>query len=178
MSELKAIKIELNNHGKPIASIQGSTSYYGISPNDTFYSQEEADKVINELEADKLELRQRVNVLEGRLFGLSQSHNVETYTCGILERKIIRLERKIEISDKQLRHSNRNRCLAMARMCESEAQKCLTQQGALIGFSETDRFQYLQGHFMHFSRWHRRWLALAKEPTWAKFLQLIHKEAK
>lgn len=49
MSELKVIKIELNNHGKPIASIQGTTSYYGISPNDTFYPQEEADKVIADL---------------------------------------------------------------------------------------------------------------------------------
>lgn len=46
--ELKAIKIELNNHGKPIASIQGTTSYYGISPNDTFYPQDKADEAIAE----------------------------------------------------------------------------------------------------------------------------------
>lgn len=25
-------------------------------------------------------------------------------------------------------------------------------------------------------RWQKRWEELAKEPTWAKFLQLIHKE--
>lgn len=50
MSELKVIKIELNNHGKPIASIQGTTSYYGISPNDAFYTKSEADKVISVLE--------------------------------------------------------------------------------------------------------------------------------
>lgn len=36
MNELKVIKIDLNNHGRPITSIQGTTSYYGISPNDTF----------------------------------------------------------------------------------------------------------------------------------------------
>lgn len=121
------------------------------------YRKSEADKVINELEADKLELRQRVNVLEGRLFGLSQSHNVETYTCGILERKIIRLERKIEISDKQLRHSNRNRCLAIAAYFELRE----------------DEFG---GEFA--KRWLKIWLELAKEPTWAKFLLLIHPEEK
>ena len=62
MNELKVIKIELNNHGKPIASIQGTTSYYGISPNDTFYSQEEADKV----QCARLEkiCRQRAKELE------------------------------------------------------------------------------------------------------------------
>ena len=27
-------------------------------------------------------------------------------------------------------------------------------------------------------RWLKRWLELAEEPTWEKFLQLIHKEAK
>ena len=97
-------------------------------------------------------------------------------TDGCLRLKQCRKE-KANIADK-LRHSNHKRCLAMAKWCEAEVQNCLTQQRALICFPNTDRFQYLQGHFLHFSRWHRRWLALAEEPTWAKFLQLIRKEAK
>ena len=64
------------------------------------YLKSEADKVIAELNAEKLALKQRVNVLEGRLFGLSQECNLKTYDCGILERKIECLKRKIEISDK------------------------------------------------------------------------------
>lgn len=64
---------------------------------------------------------------------------------------------------KQLRHSNHKRCLDMARWCEAEALKCLTQQGAMIGFPWTDRFQYLQWQITHYSRWHRIWLRLAEK---------------
>lgn len=63
----------------------------------------------------------------------------------------------------QIAHHKYKRCFAMARMCEAEANKCLTQQCALICFQETDRFQYLQGQLIHFSRWHRRWMNLAKK---------------
>ena len=41
--ELKVIKIILNNHGKPMASIQGTTCYYGISPYATFCPQDEVE---------------------------------------------------------------------------------------------------------------------------------------
>ena len=151
-------------------------AYIGPAPDEKgladYYLKSEADKVINELEADKLELRQRVNVLEGRLFGLSQSHNVETYTCGILERKIIRLERKIKISDKQLRHSNHKRCLAMAEWCNANCMHTVL----LIGHKIMPHWEWrIKTNYWY--KWRKIWLALAEEPTWTKFLQLIHKEA-
>ena len=59
----------------------------------------------------------------------------------------------------QLRHSNYKRCLAMAQWCMDA--ECKTEKDA----------DFLV-------RWDHRWLALAEEPTWAKFLQLIHKEVK
>lgn len=61
--ELKAIKIELNNNGKPIASIQGTTSYYGISPNDTFYPQDKADEVIAELKEENAQLKKETEFM-------------------------------------------------------------------------------------------------------------------
>ena len=57
----------------------------------------------------------------------------------------------------QLRHSNHNRCLAMVKYCELRE----------------DEFG---GEFA--KRWLKIWLALAEEPTWAKFLLLIHPEEK
>lgn len=59
----------------------------------------------------------------------------------------------------ELRHQKYKRCLAMAQWCMDA--ECKTEKDA----------DFLV-------RWEHRWLALAEEPTWAKFLQLIHKEAK
>lgn len=81
MSELKARKffeaIPTSKEGfyQPCAFVDG-------------YLKTEADKVIAELEADKLELKQRLNVLDGKLFGLSQSYNIKISMYGCLERKI------------------------------------------------------------------------------------------
>lgn len=76
------------------------------------------------------------------------------------ETKEIRKE-KAHLAD-ELRHSNYKRCLAMAGRChETWANISTPYQKA-----------------MWYRKWHERWLELAEEPTWAKFLQLIHKEAK
>ena len=140
MSELKAIKIELNNHGKPIASIQGTTSYYGISPNDTFYSQEEVDKVIAELE-EKLLLKTE--------FAIQCQMAAHT------------LQRK-------LRYNKYKRGLGIAAVCfEKSYSTTLVKNDKESGY----RLNF-------YDWWGKRWLELAEEPTWAKFLQLIHKEAK
>lgn len=64
---------------------------------------------------------------------------------------------KIMNQDAELRHSDHKRCLAMAQWCMDA--ECKTEKDA----------DFLV-------RWEHRWLALAEEPTWAKFLQLIHKE--
>ena len=71
----------------------------------------------------------------------------------------------------ELRHSNRKRCLAMARWCAAE---CVVNQDTYRRHL-THKSEFRIGHLR---KWYKRWLALAEEPTWAKFLQLIHKEAK
>lgn len=93
MNELIAIKVELNNHGKPIASIQGTTSYYGISPNDTFYRQEDADRYIN-LIKDKA-----------------------NYNEYAFELKSEELASTCRFYENELRHQKYKRCLAMAKWC-------------------------------------------------------------
>ena len=79
-----------------------------------------------------------------------------------------RLTDKLEYSLK-IRHSNRKRCLAMAKMCKSEAD------AAFLRYN-WDSGRYADVDF--YEKWSEIWLALAEEPTWAKFLQLIRKEAK
>lgn len=60
---------------------------------------------------------------------------------------------------KIIQHQKYKRCLAMAQWCMDA--ECKTEKDA----------DFLV-------RWEYRWLALAEEPTWAKFLQLIHKDGK
>ena len=66
-------------------------------------------------------------------------------------------------ADKVIAHHKYKRCLAMARWCEAEVHRALTEQSALIDFPEIDRFQYLQWNFMHFKKWYKRWLELAEK---------------
>ena len=86
-----------------------------------------------------------------------------------------RVTDKLEYS-LNIRHSNRKRCLAMAKVCylrfvryENYLQK-LCASNATIAAYKFRRDMY--------DKWEKRWEALAEEPTWEKFLQLIHKEAK
>ena len=65
---------------------------------------------------------------------------------------------KVNIYYDELSHSNRKCCLAMAKICENRL-------GSVVKPGWWDK-------------WRKIWLELAEEPTWAKFLQLIHKEAK
>ena len=78
---------------------------------------------------------------------------------------------KVNAMYDELRHHKFKRCLAMARWCEN----------AILGWmgykeSYSSHQQYIK--VMLFTKWNKRWLELAEEPTWAKFLQIIHKEAK
>ena len=69
-------------------------------------------------------------------------------------------------ADKVITHHKRKRCLAMAKWCELE---------------RTERFSVLYPKdfgYLLMKKWRKIWLALAKEPTWAKFLLLIHPEEK
>ena len=83
-------------------------------------------------------------------------------TDGCLRLKQCRKE-KANIAD-ELRHSNYKRCLAMAKWCRTSARY---DEG--VG-----AFKYRDWYW----KWFKCWLTLAEEPTWAKFLQLIHKEGK
>ena len=71
-------------------------------------------------------------------------------------------------ADKVIAHHKYKRCFAMAERCEWERR--FWTNSVLAGKG--------QMQFAHCAeKWRKRWLALAEEPTWAKFLQLIHKEA-
>ena len=69
---------------------------------------------------------------------------------------------------KQLRHSNHKRCLAMAAVCFEKSYST-----TLVKYDKESGYR-----LNFYDWWGKRWLELAEEPTWAKFLQLIRKEAK
>ena len=69
--------------------------------------------------------------------------------------------------ERQERHHKYKRCLAMARWCMAR----YNEWAAYYPTTTTRKMKFLD-------KWEKRWRELAEEPTWAKFLQLIHKEAK
>jgi len=82
-------------------------------------------------------------------------------------------------ADKVIAHHKHKRCLAMAEWCRESLRLMRT-------YEVTEDFWNLEpgqdaeyfckkGDF--YSKWRKRWMGLAAEPTWEKFLQLIHKEA-
>ena len=132
--ELKVIKIELNNNGKPIASIQGTTSYYGISPNDTFYPQEEADKCIALLK-DKANYNEYAYKLKSEELA---------DTCRFYEDEI--------------RHQKYKRCLVMAEMCEARYDE---EDAKVNGCGAS--WEYISKEMKYWERWRWRWEALAEK---------------
>lgn len=70
---------------------------------------------------------------------------------------------KVNAMYDELRHNKHKRCLAMAKWCFDEGKGTPT---------------VYEVRTFYWGRWGNIWLALAEEPTWAKFLQLIRKEAK
>ena len=77
-----------------------------------------------------------------------------------------------------LRRSNRKLCLAKAQEWRNYASFCGMQSSCHNhrGFGKTaEKWSWKQCHAW---RCMKHWIALANEPTWAKFLQLIHKETK
>lgn len=114
------------------------------------YIKSEADKVI--AEKDK-EIQ--------RLENLCESYRIDCDNLAIREANAYK---EIERDNKQLRHQKYKRCLAMAKWCRTSARY---DEG--VG-----AFKYRDWYW----KWFKRWLALAEEPTWEKFLQLIRKEAK
>ena len=70
-------------------------------------------------------------------------------------------------ADKVIVRHKYKRCLAMARWCMAR----YNEWAAYYPTTTTRKMKFLD-------KWEKRWRELAKEPTWEKFLQLIHKEAK
>ena len=98
-----------------------------------------------------------------------QIHKLEFYWQGMVEAK--EKEAVMFIADhfkKKVLHQKRKRCLAMAKRCYWNWQYW---KDSTPGYER--QFQWENRAY----RWYKRWLALADEPTWANFLQLIHKEA-
>ena len=130
------------------------------------YLKSEADKVI--AEKDK-EIQ--------RLENLCESYRIDCDNLAIREANAYK---EIERDNKQLRHQKYKRCLAMAKWCRESLRLMRT-------YEVTEDFWNLEpgqdaeyfckkGDF--YSKWRKCWLALAEEPTWEKFLQLIHNEGK
>lgn len=70
-------------------------------------------------------------------------------------------------ADKVIARHKRKRCLTMAKWCASRsASWCLDPADEQLHKSD------------FYDKWKKRWRELAEEPTWTKFLQLIHKEGK
>ena len=124
-----------------------------------YYLKSEADKVIEEKDDIIDELKEHIDEL--------QKATDSAWS-------------KVNAIYDELRHQKYKRCLAMAKWCRESLRLMRT-------YEVTEDFWNLEpgqdaeyfckkGDF--YSKWRKRWLALAEEPTWAKFLQLIHKEAK
>lgn len=88
---------------------------------------------------------------------------LKAYHCNEWHNEYTEFYIKYE-ADKVIAHNKYKRCLAMAKWCRTSARY---DEG--VG-----AFKYRDWYW----KWFKRWLALAEEPTWAKFLQLIRKEAK
>ena len=169
MSELKAYKMVNELY---------CTNCPSVIPAEVYFKSE-ADKVIAELKSDIADLRDDKKLTDAIL----DERNAE----------IVELKKACNDKDdwclhtlKENRHQKHKRCLAMAEWCEVTALWCYQAANTLpIGFRATlygkpvmIEPSRLFKRSARLNNWVNRWLALAEEPTWAKFLQLIHKEAK
>ena len=117
--------------------------------NDKLYFKSDVDKVISEKDAEIAELKEQVHDYAQGLYVLQAR------------------------AEKEARHQKYKRCLAMAEWCKArydEEDARINGRGA--------SWDYISQEMKYWERWQWCWEELAEEPTWAKFLQLIHKEAK
>ena len=119
------------------------------APDFLAYDAGEADKVIAEKDAAIAELKEQVHDYAQGLYVLQAR------------------------AEKEARHSKYKRCLAMAEMCKARYDE---EDAKVNGCGAS--WEYISKEMKYWERWRWRWEALAEEPTWAKFLQLINKEEK
>ena len=117
-----------------------------------FYLKSEADKVFAELEE-----RHKMEVEQLLIEIAELQKQVRDYAQGLY---VIQAR-----AEKEARHHKYKRCLAMARWCERKR-------------IDAANYRIPRQKWDFYDKWHKRWLELAEEHTWAKFLQLIRKEAK
>ena len=117
-----------------------------------YYAKSEADKVIAEKDKEIAELQKQVH----------------DYAQGLY---VIQAR-----AEKEACHQKHKRCLAMADINWWQANR----------YSAAEMVERIRGNFEEatqcskleekYLKRYNKWLALAEEPTWAKFLQLIHNE--
>lgn len=129
-------------------------------------------KVVNKDDADKVivDLKDKGDRIIFDLKDKLQKESAllkETRDCLIESQKMHK--RCADNAVKIIRRSDRKRCLDKAERCEWERRfwtgSILFREGNLRWAKWAEK-------------WHKIWLALVEEPTWERFLQLIHKEAK
>ena len=81
--------------------------------------------------------------------------------CKDVLAKLEEQESVIAEKDKEIRHHKHKQCLAMARWCENAI---LGWMGHKESFSSHQRYVKV----MLFTKWHKRWLAIAKKFKEAK----------
>lgn len=113
------------------------------------YPKDEVDKVIAEKDKEIAELKEQVHDYAQGLYMMQAR------------------------AEKEARHNKYKRCLAMEEMCKARYD---AEDARVNGHYSS--WEYISQEMKYWERWQKYWLALAEEPTWAKFLQLIHKEAK
>ena len=141
------------------------------------YRKSEADKVIAELKKerdwlakdraqayDDLEKRAQLNIKQDAAIA-ELKEQVHDYAQGLYV-----LQARAE---KEARHQKYKWCLAMAEWCKARYD---AEDAKVNGCGAS--WEYISKEMKYWERWRWRWLGLADEPTWAKFLQLIHNEAK
>ena len=119
------------------------------------YPKAEADKVIAELK-NEIEKQKRL-----RDMALASVPNVL---------KVMKI----------IQHQKYKRCLAMVQLCKDNADWWDYEQRNRLeeqrGNAESLRFKEAHAKFCHYVKWEKCWMEIAEEPTWTKFLTLIHKE--
>lgn len=132
-------------------------AYCPYANRDGFYHKSEADKVIAEKDA-------KILALDAEVF--KQKHHAKLFFD----------ERNY--AESQLRHSNHKRCLAMAKLCGKTVDHLNAEGYIYEKENHTEELTDCIRETEFYDKWYHRWLKLAAEPTWAKFLQLIRKEVK
>ena len=133
-------------------------AYIGSAPDEKgladYYLKSEADKVIAELKAQKAQAEDDCaywKMSEGN--AANAMHETEEYAMQLYN---------------ELRHNKYKRCLLIAKWCFEKSYST-----TLVKYDKESGYR-----LNFYDWWGNCWLALAEEPTWAKFLQIIHKEAK